>query len=390
MPAPLVVTIVLDGAGVGDAPDAEGYGDAGAATLGHVVAREAPHLPNLTRWGLGHLVDGLPVPDAPAASWGRLTETAAGKDSTTGHWSLAGLDVTAPFPTYPDGFPPDVVDAFCDAAGVDGVLCNAPGSGTAVIDAFGAEHEATGWPIVYTSGDSVFQIAAHTRVIPLERLYAMCRAARERVCVGEHAVGRVIARPFEGTTGDYHRISAARKDFSLEPPGSTLLTALQAAGVRTVCVGKVAALFAGQGVGVETKTAGNADGVEKTLDAIAEARASGEPTFVWTNLVDFDELFGHRRDTAGFARALEAFDAALPRLEAALPEGAVLMLTADHGNDPAHEGSDHTRERVPILLHVAGSGAACDVGTRATFADHAATVAAAFGVEWDGASFLPD
>ncbi len=389
MPAPLVVTIVLDGAGVGGAPDAEAYGDAGADTLGHVVAQEAPALPALTRWGLGHLVDGLAVPEAPAASWGRLTEVAAGKDSTTGHWSLAGLDLTVPFPTYPDGFPPDVIDAFCREAGVGGVLCNAPGSGTAVIDAFGAEHEATGWPIVYTSGDSVFQIAAHTGVVPLERLYAMCRAARARVCVGAHAVGRVIARPFEGAAGDYRRLSAARKDFSVEPPGPTLLTALQAAGVRTVCVGKVAALFAGQGVDVETKTTGNADGVEKTLQAIAEARASGQPTFVWTNLVDFDELFGHRRDVPGYAGALEAFDAALPRLEAALPDGAVLMLTADHGNDPAHAGSDHTRERVPILLHIAGAASGRDLGTRATFADHAATVAAAFGVPWDGASFLP-
>ncbi|HEX8385354.1 MAG TPA: phosphopentomutase, partial [Rubricoccaceae bacterium] len=239
----LFVTVVLDGAGVGDAPDADAYGDAGADTLGHVVARERPALPNLARWGLGHLVPGLPVPDAPAASWGRLTETAAGKDSTTGHWSLAGLDLAVPFPTYPAGFPPDVVDAFAREAGVDGVLCNAPGSGTAVIDTFGDEHVKSGRPIVYTSADSVFQVAAHVDVVPLDRLYAMCRAARDRVCVGEHAVGRVIARPFEGESGAYRRLSAARKDFSLAPTGPTLLDALQAAGVRTVCVGKVAALF---------------------------------------------------------------------------------------------------------------------------------------------------
>ena len=377
----LFVTVVLDGAGVGDAPDAEAYGDAGADTLGHVVAQQRPSLPTLARWGLGHLVPGLPVPAEPAASWGRLVEVAAGKDSTTGHWSLAGLDLAVPFPTYPVGFPAGVVAAFCREAGVEGVLCNAPGSGTAVIDAFGPEHEATGRPILYTSGDSVFQVAAHVDVVPLDGLYAMCRAARERVCVGEHAVGRVIARPFEGAPGAYRRLSAARKDLSLPPPGPTLLDALQGAGVRTVCVGKVAALFAGRGVDEEVKTAGNADGVEATLQAIA--RASGRPTFVWTNLVDFDELFGHRGDAAGFAAALEAFDAALPRLEAALPDGAVLLLTADHGNDPTTPGSDHTRERVPVLMY-RRSAPGRDLGTGATFADHAATVARHFGVPWAG------
>ena len=384
----LVVTVVLDGAGVGGAPDAAAYGDAGANTLGHVVAHARPALPNLARWGLGHLVAGLPVPEAPAASWGRLSEVAAGKDSTTGHWSLAGLDLMVPFPTYPDGFPPDVVVAFCREAGVEGVLCNAPGSGTAVIDAFGPEHQATGRPILYTSGDSVFQIAAHVETVPLDALYAMCRVARERVCVGPHAVGRVIARPFRGTPGAYTRDSAARKDFSVAPPGPTLLDALQAAGVRTVCVGKVAALFAGQGVDEEIKTAGNADGVEKTLGAIAAAGASGQPTFVWTNLVDFDELFGHRGDAPGFAGALEAFDAALPRLEAALPPRSVLILTADHGNDPTTPGSDHTRERVPVLMQVRDAAGGVQpgrpLGTGATFADHAATVARAFGAPWSG------
>ncbi|HEX8299531.1 MAG TPA: phosphopentomutase [Rubricoccaceae bacterium] len=384
----LVVTIVLDGAGVGDAPDAEAYGDVGSDTLGHVVAQARPALPNLARWGLGHLVAGLPVPATPEASWGRLTEVAAGKDSTTGHWSLAGLDLMVPFPTYPDGFPPDVVDTFCREAGVEGVLCNAPGSGTAVIDAFGPEHQATGRPILYTSGDSVFQIAAHVDTVPLDRLYAMCRIARERVCVGPHAVGRVIARPFRGTPGAYTRDSAARKDFSLPPPGPTLLDALQAAGVRTVCVGKVGALFAGQGVDEEIKTAGNADGIEHTLGAIADARASGRPTFVWTNLVDFDELFGHRGDAPGFAGALVAFDAALPRLEAALPPESVLIVTADHGNDPTTPGSDHTRERVPLLMQARDAAGTVQpgrpLGTGATFADHAATVARAFGAAWSG------
>ena len=377
----IVVSIVLDGAGVGDAPDAEAYGDAGSDTLGHVVRQESPALPTLTRWGLGQLVDGLAAADAPAASWGRLTETAAGKDSTTGHWELAGLRLATPFPTYADGFPPGVIDAFCRVAGVDGVLANRPASGTAVIEAFGAEHERTGRPIVYTSADSVFQVAAHTDVVPLDALYAMCRAARDEVLVGEHAVGRVIARPFEGSEGAYERISAKRKDLSLAPHAPTVLDALQRAGVRTVAIGKIASLFAGQGIDQEIKTAGNADGVRATLDAVRAAAARSAPTFIWTNLVDFDELYGHRNDAPGYAAALEAFDAALPELEAALPDGGRILLTADHGNDPTYPGTDHTRERVPVLLYDGRPGRELGTGT---FADHAATVASAFGAEWDG------
>jgi phosphopentomutase len=383
-PLKLYVTIILDGAGVGDAPDAEAYGDAGSDTLGHVVRQQRPSLPNLTRWGLGRLVDGLPEAEAPAAAWGRMTERAAGKDSTTGHWALAGLVLEQPFPTYPDGFPDGVIDAFCERAGVDGVLGNKPASGTAIIAELGAEHERTGRPIVYTSADSVFQIAAHVDVIPLDEQYRLCQVARDEVMVGEHAVGRVIARPFSGEAGAYERISAKRKDFSLLPSGPTLLDQLQGAGVRTVCVGKVASLFGGQGVDEEIKTAGNDDGVEKTLAAIREAAASGAPTFVWTNLVDFDELYGHRSDAEGYARALEAFDAALPELEAALPDGAVLTLTADHGNDPTYPGSDHTRERVPVLRFVKGDAGGGDLGTHPTFAAHAADVAALLGVAWDG------
>ena len=379
----LFVSIVLDGAGVGDAPDAEAHGDAGSHTLGHVCERERPALPTLERLGLGLTADlaGLAPADAPEAAWGRLTERAAGKDSTTGHWALAGLVLDHPFPTYPDGFPPDVLAAFRERAGVEGVLGNRPASGTTIIAELGEEHARTGRPIVYTSADSVFQIAAHVDVIPLEDLYAMCRVARDEVMTGEHAVGRVIARPFTGSPGAYERISAKRKDFSLAPPAPTVLDALRQRGVRTVAVGKIASLFGGQGVDAEIKTAGNADGIEKTLAAIREAAAGDTPTFIWTNLVDFDELYGHRNDPAGFARALEAFDAALPDLLAALPDGARLLLTADHGNDPTYPGSDHTRERVPVLQ---AGGASEAIGTRETFADHAATVAAYFGVRWDG------
>ncbi|HLA64900.1 MAG TPA: phosphopentomutase, partial [Rhodothermales bacterium] len=327
---------------------------------------------------------GVPPVEAPAAAWGTLTETAAGKDSTTGHWELAGVLVEQAFPTYPEGFPDDVIAAFCRETGVDGVLGNRPASGTGVIAELGEAHVQTGRPIVYTSGDSVFQVAAHMDVVPLETLYAWCRAARERVCVGPHAVGRVIARPFGGEAGAFERISAARKDLSLPPPAPPVQQRLQEAGVRTVAVGKIGALFDGVGFDVEAKTKGNADGVEQTLAAIREAAASGMPTFVWTNLVDFDELFGHRNDPAGFARALEAFDAALPELEAALPDGARLVVTADHGNDPCHPGTDHTRERVPLLLLSRGGSPAGSLGDRATFADHAASVAAHFGVPWEG------
>ncbi|MEM0961945.1 MAG: phosphopentomutase [Bacteroidota bacterium] len=382
----LFVTIVLDGAGVGDAPDADAYGDAGSDTLGHVIRRKRPSLPHLTRWGLGTLVEGLDEVPAPAASWGRMTERAAGKDSTTGHWALAGLVLDTPFPTYPEGFPPDVVSAFCERAGLDGILGNRAASGTAIIADLGEAHQETGRPIVYTSADSVFQIAAHVETIPLDDLYAMCQLARDEVMTGEHAVGRVIARPFEGAPGAYERISKARKDLSLRPHAPTLLDTLQTGGVRTVCVGKIAALFGGAGVDAEIKTAGNADGIDKTLAAIREAAASGEPTFIWTNLVDFDELYGHRNDPEGYARALEAFDAALPDLEAALPAGASLLLTADHGNDPTYPGTDHTRERVPVLWYRDGMPGQ-DLGTHDTFAAHAATVAAHFGA--DGVDAAP-
>ena len=373
---PLFVTIILDGAGVGDAPDARAYGDAGADTLGHVVRQQTPSLPNLTRWGLGHLVDGLDAAERPAASWGRLTERAAGKDSTTGHWALAGLVLEEPFPTYPDGFPARLLRAFCDRAGVPGVLGNRAASGTAIVADLGEEHERTGRPIVYTSADSVFQIAAHVETTPLDELYRMCRVARDEVMVGEHAVGRVIARPFRGVPGAYERISHKRKDLSRLPHAPTLLDRLQDAGVETVCVGKIAALFGGRGVSREVKTAGNADGIDRTLDAI---RQSGGDTFVWTNLVDFDELFGHRNDPAGYAAALEAFDAALPALEAALPPDGALLVTADHGNDPTFPGTDHTRERVPVLLFRPGADGR-PLGTAGTFAEHARTVERFFGL----------
>lgn len=385
----MFVTIVLDGVGIGAQPDADAYGDVGSHTLAHVCTAARPALPNLARLGLGCLadLDGVPPTTTPAASFGRMTEVSAGKDSTTGHWELAGLHLNRPFPTYPDGFPDEVIDRFLEATGEARVLANKPASGTDVIEEYGPEHERTGYPIVYTSADSVFQIAAHTDVIALDRLYELCRIARTEVCVGEHAVGRVIARPFTGQAGAYERVSAKRKDYSLAPTAPTLQEVLQAAGVRTVAIGKIGDLFAHVGFDAVYKTTSNEEGVAKTLAAI---RAGDDRTFIWTNLVDFDQLYGHRNDPDGFARALEAFDRALPELLDALPDGARLLLTADHGNDPCFPGTDHTREHVPILLVTKGAAEGRNLGLRASFADHAATVADHFSVAFDsgGSSFL--
>jgi phosphopentomutase len=384
----LFVTIVLDGVGIGAQPDADRYGDAGSHTLGHVCATSRPDLPHLAELGLGCLadLDGVPAVDAPRAHFGRMREVSAGKDSTTGHWELAGLRLDAPFPTYPDGFPSEVIDAFVDATGCGGVLGNRPESGTVIIDELGPEHAETGYPIVYTSADSVFQIAAHKDVIPLDRLYELCRIARNEVCVGEHAVGRVIARPFVGTPGNYSRISDERKDFSRVPDDPPVQDVLQQHGVRTVSVGKIYDLFARRGFDDAVKTKNNAEGITATLKQIRTHDST--PTFVWTNLVDFDQEFGHRNDPDGFARALEQFDAAVPDLLDALPADSRLVLTADHGNDPTTASTDHSREFVPLLF-IDGRRPGHDLGLRSSFNDHAATVADYFGVDFDtqGTSF---
>lgn len=385
MDAPLFLTIVLDGVGIGAQPDAGAYGDAGSDTLAHVCAAARPALPHLARLGLGCIapLPGVPPAAEPLAHYGRMQEVSAGKDSTTGHWELAGLLLEEPFPTYPDGFPPELVAAFLAHTGAEGALGGYPASGTAILDALGPQHQATGYPILYTSADSVFQIATHCDVVPLEALYRLCRVAREAVCVGPHAVGRVIARPFAGSPGAYHRLSDKRRDFSLRPPVPTLQEALQAHDVRTVALGKIGDLFGSVGFDVVEKTASNEDGVALTHAWLGRLAADeGRPAFVWVNLVDFDQNYGHRNDPAGFARALEAFDEALPSLLDALPPGAQLVITADHGNDPTTPSTDHSREYVPVLWYTGRPGQ--PLGTRATFADHAATVAAFFGVPWSG------
>lgn len=376
----LFVTIILDGVGIGEQPDAAVYGDEGSDTLGHVCSIHRPRLPNLVALGLGNIrpLDGLKPVKNPMASYGRLQEVSAGKDSTTGHWELAGIKLEEPFPTYPEGFPEDVIKVFTEITECESVLGNKAASGTAIIDQLGDEHVRTALPIVYTSADSVFQIATHVDVIPLDDLYEMCQIARDRVCVGEHGVGRVIARPFEGDSGAYSRISSKRKDYSRMPVAPTLQEGLQRSEIRTISVGKIYDLFGGVGFDESHKTTSNASGIETTLRLIRETADNGESAFIWVNLVDFDQEFGHRNDPSGFAGSLEEFDRALPDIIEALPEGARLVLTADHGNDPTTPSTDHSREYVPLLYY--GSDVTENLGTRSSFRDHAATVAAYFGV----------
>ena len=386
----LFVTIILDGVGVGAQPDADRYGDEAAATLPHVCLRANPSLPNLTRAGLGNIVPlhGVPPVRKPLASYGRMCEVSPGKDSTTGHWELAGIRLPHPFPTYPDGFPDTLIQRFLDETGYQGVLGNRAASGTEIVAELGAEHLDTGFPIVYTSADSVLQVAAHVDVIPLPDLYHLCRITREQVCVGDHGVGRVIARPFAGEPGAFVRLSERRKDYARQPPDSTIQAALQDAGVHTVSVGKVGELFAGMGFAESRRTKSNAEGVEAILEVMHGFRTNPRPTFVWANLVQFDQDFGHRNDPQGFAEALEEFDAALPTLLDNLRSGSRLIITADHGNDPTTPGTDHTREYVPLLYF--GKWKAIDLGVRPTFEDHAATVSAFFDADFacNGTSFL--
>ena len=371
-----VALVVLDSVGIGGAPDARVFGDAGSATLQHVAsAAGGLDLPNLAALGLGNVaaVEGVPPAPEPTAAYGSMVERSAGKDTTTGHWEIAGLVLEQPFPTYPDGFPPEVMDAFEEAIGSE-TLGNVPASGTEIIARLGAEHLATGRPIVYTSADSVFQIAAHVDVVPLPRLYEMCRVARE-LLRGPHEVGRVIARPFEGEPGTFRR-TPDRHDFSVLPPQPTVLDKISGAGQEVRGVGKIHDIFAGQGVTASRPTRSNEEGIT----AIVEELAAVSRGLVFANLVEFDSSFGHRNDPGGYARALEAFDRRLPEIVAALGGDDVLVITADHGNDPTTPSTDHSRERVPVLVAGDAVQASVDLGTRASFADCGATIAELLGV----------
>jgi phosphopentomutase len=373
-----VLVVVCDSWGVGDAPDAAAYGDEGSNTLAHTAAAVGGlTAPNLAALGLGSLtpIQGVAPGAADGTAHGRATEISAGKDTTTGHWEMMGVRLDRPFPVYPDGFPPEVIEPFQRTIGRE-VLGNVPASGTEIIARLGEEHLRTGRPIVYTSGDSVFQIAAHKRVVSLQTLYEWCRVAR-RLLGGPHEVGRVIARPFEGEPGAFVR-SPERRDFSVPPPGATVLDALAAAGVAVYGVGKIQDIFSGQGITEGRYSDSNDDGVDLTLEYL---RRRG-PAFVFTNLVDFDSKYGHRNDSAGYAAAIEAFDRRLPELVGALG-GGVLLITGDHGCDPTTPPTDHSRERTPLLA--AGlAGGPREIGTRTGFGDLGATVADLLGVEVEG------
>ena len=377
-----VVFIVLDGVGVGALPDARAYGDEGTNTLGNTArVLNGLRLPNLERFGLGRITEiaGVAAVGEPEGCYGKMAERSAGKDSTTGHWELGGLITEKAFPLYPAGFPTELLKKFKRLTGCAGYLGNKPASGTEIIKELGSEHVRTGFPIIYTSGDSVFQIAAHEDVIPLKRLYEICEVTRTQILVGDHEAGRVIARPFVGNDGSFTR-TTNRRDYALEPARATILDILSAEGIETVGVGKIDDLFCGRGLRHKVHTKSNSEGVRVTMEAAARLRTG----FVMTNLVDFDTLFGHRQDPVGMGRALEEFDSLLPALLDVLAEGDLLMLSADHGNDPTDRSTDHSREFVPLLCSVKGGSRGVDLGVRTTFADAAKTVADYFSLTGEG------
>jgi phosphopentomutase len=365
-----VIIIVLDSVGIGELPDAAEYGDAGANTLGNIAAaRGGLQLPALERLGLGCIapIAGLSCPERPLACYGKMAEASKGKDTTTGHWELAGAPVSRPFPYYPNGFPADIMDRFAVLTGRK-ALGNKAASGTEIIAELGEKHMETGRPIVYTSADSVLQIAAHEDIIKLEELYYICRIVREQLMVGEHAVGRIIARPFVGSPGNFTR-TANRHDYSLAPDGDTMLDRVKAAGLASIGIGKIGDIFAHRGLTASYSTKSNQHG----MDILAETVAAVSRGVIMLNLVEFDSNYGHRRDIAGYAAALEAFDARLAKLLPDLSVSDLLLITADHGCDPTIAGSDHTREYVPLLACRQNCNSQ-SLGVRSTFADLAATV----------------
>ncbi|MGN7380887.1 Phosphopentomutase [Chlamydia abortus] len=382
-----ICLIVLDSVGIGELPDAARFGDEGADTLGHIAGRvDFFDLPNMKRLGLGNIAPLAKVPSVPdpAAYYGKMAEVSVGKDTMTGHWELMGLKVTIPFKTYPDGFPPELIEEFENRTGRK-VIGNKPASGTEILQELGEEQMRTGAWIVYTSADSVFQLAAHEEVIPLEELYRACEIARELTLRDEYAVGRVIARPYVGSSGNFTR-TANRHDYAVKPPAPTVMNKLKDAGLDCIAVGKINDIYSGEGVTEAIRTTSNADGIQKTADRLKSPYRG----LLFTNLVDFDSLYGHRRDPEGYAKALMEFDRSLPGLTQGIGSKDLLILTADHGNDPYHSGTDHTREYVPLLVWSPSLQSPVSLGIRSTFADLGATIADNFGVEWreNGTSFL--
>jgi len=381
--------IILDGVGAGELPDAKKYGDEGSNTLGNMANYLGGlNLPNLEKFGLGNIIKikGVEPVSNPMASFGKMAELSAGKDSTTGHWEIAGLKVEINFPYYPNGFPEYLISKFIKETKVKGILGNKPASGTEIIKELGDEHVKSGYPIIYTSADSVFQIAAHEEVIPLERLYEICKIAREKVLIGKDSVGRIIARPFVGSSGNYTR-TTNRKDFSINPPAETILNVLLNNGIKTIAIGKVNDLFNYYGIQVKIKTRSNNEGIEEILKQTRENNGA----FIFANLVDFDVYFGHRNNPEGFHKALQEFDSRLPEILETLDEEDALIITADHGNDPTTFSTDHSREYVPLLFFRKSINGK-NLGVRKTFSDVAQTVAHFFGVNnsLEGESFLFD
>src|ERR1700759_5520436 len=380
-----VALIVLDSLGMGEMPDAAAWGDAGADTLGHICESREVSMPNLRAWGLGNVRELAfvePV-ERPRGSYGRCALRSNGKDTTTGHWEMAGIILEKAFPTYPEGFPPDVIDRFVSETGVPGILGNYPASGTEIIKELGEEHVKTGKPIVYTSADSVFQIAAHEEVVPVARLYEICETARN-ILRGPHEVGRVIARPFVGEPGAFKR-TENRHDYAVPPPREMLLPILSGAGLDVVAVGKISSIYDAAGVTRELTGKNNDQSIDQTIAALKEETRG----LIFSNLVDFDMLYGHRRDTEGYALALEHFDSRLPEIEAAMRERDLLIITADHGNDPTYRGTDHTREYTPLLVFGKGARAGVRLGDRASLSDIGQTIADNFALKLAaGESFL--
>ena len=390
---PRAIVLVLDSVGAGEMPDAAEYGDAGSNTLANTSrAAGGISMPVLGAMGLGNITGilGVPPVESPTASWGKNAEASAGKDTTTGHWEMMGMVLTHAFPTYPDGFPPEVMDVFTAETGL-GWLGNCPASGTVIIQELGDEHVATGKPIIYTSGDSVFQIAAHEDVIPIDELYRICDIARTKVCVGEHAVGRIIARPFLGPdTGGVYQRTHRRRDFALKPTEPTVLDRLEEIGVKSYGIGKIGEIFAWQGICSSPHSENNMHGFDNLLKRVTDDTDSG---FVFANLVDFDMVWGHRNDVEGYARGLEAVDARMPELFDAMQEGDLFILTADHGCDPTTESTDHSREYTPLIACVKGVPRGAALGIRSTFADIGETILDFYGIPGRcgrGTSFLAE
>jgi len=382
-----ITLIVLDGAGIGAMPDAPDWGDAGSDTFGHICESRQLSLPNLQSLGLGNIrpLSRVAAVEKARGNYGKCALKSNGKDTTTGHWEMAGIILERAFPTYPNGFPQSIIDQFVSRTHVPGILGNIPASGTEIIKRLGEEHVNTGKPIVYTSADSVFQIAAHEEVIPLVSLYKISEIARG-ILRGEHEVGRVIARPFLGEPGSFYR-TENRHDYAVPPPRENLLPLLSENGLDVVCIGKIASIYDSAGVTQDLTAKNNGQSIDQTIRALQEKTRG----LIFSNLVDFDMLYGHRRDTEGYARALEHFDSRWPEIENAMDDDDLAIITADHGNDPTYPGTDHTREYAPLLVFGKGARQGVDLGTRSSLADIGYTIADNFGLKLGaGQSFLTE